>query len=75
MNVRGWTSDKIGIMTLAAQFNFSALALSSLVPSDAQIRCSPPTLFIDWGWPELCIYTVYNRIFGDFPAKNTVYLP
>jgi len=25
------------------------------------------------GWPEPCIYTVYDRIFGDFPAKNTVY--
>ena len=22
-----------------------------------------------------CIYTVYDRIFGDFPAKNTVYTP
>jgi len=21
------------------------------------------------------IYTVYDRIFGDFPAKNTVYTP
>jgi hypothetical protein len=26
------------------------------------------------GWPELYIYTVYDRIFGDFPAaENTVY--
>jgi len=22
-----------------------------------------------------CIYTVYDRIFGDFPVKNTVYTP
>ena len=22
-----------------------------------------------WGWPESYIYTVYDRIFGDFPAK------
>jgi len=22
-----------------------------------------------------CIYTVYDRIFGDFPAKNAVYTP
>jgi hypothetical protein len=25
------------------------------------------------GWPEPYIYTVYDRIFGDFLAKNTVY--
>ena len=28
-----------------------------------------------WGWPEPYIYTVYDRIFSDFPAKNTVYTP
>ena len=27
------------------------------------------------GWPEPYIYTVYDRIFDDFPAKNTVYTP
>jgi hypothetical protein len=27
------------------------------------------------GWPELHICTVYDRISGDFPAKNTVYTP
>jgi hypothetical protein len=27
------------------------------------------------GWPELYICTIYDRIFGDFPAKNTVYTP
>jgi len=26
-------------------------------------------------WPEPYIYTVYDRIYGDFPAKNTVYTP
>jgi hypothetical protein len=26
----------------------------------------------DKGWPKPRIYTVYDRIFGDFPAKNTV---
>jgi hypothetical protein len=25
------------------------------------------------GWPEPYIYTVYDRIFGDFSAKNTAY--
>jgi len=25
------------------------------------------------GWPEPYIYTVYDRIFFEFPAKNTVY--
>jgi len=28
-----------------------------------------------YGWPEPYIYTIYDRIFGDFPAKNTVYTP
>ena len=27
------------------------------------------------GWPESCIYIVCDRIFGDFPAKTTVYTP
>jgi hypothetical protein len=27
------------------------------------------------GWPESYVYTVYDRIFGDFPAKNTVHTP
>ena len=27
------------------------------------------------GWPEPYIYTVYDRIFGDFFAKNTVNTP
>ena len=27
------------------------------------------------GWPEPYIYTAYDRIFGDFPAKITVYTP
>jgi len=29
----------------------------------------------NWGWPKPCKYTVYDRIFGDFPARNTVYTP
>ena len=27
------------------------------------------------GWPEPYTYTVYDHIFGDFPANNTVYTP
>ena len=27
------------------------------------------------GLPEPCVYTVYDRIFGDSPAQNTVYTP
>ena len=27
------------------------------------------------GWPEPYIHTVYDRMYGDFPAKNTVYTP
>ena len=26
-------------------------------------------------WPETYTYTVYDRTFGDFPAKNTVHTP
>jgi hypothetical protein len=29
----------------------------------------------EYGWPEPCVYTVYDRIFGDSPAKNSVYTP
>jgi hypothetical protein len=28
-----------------------------------------------YGWPEPYVCTVYDRIFGNFPAKNTVYTP
>ena len=28
-----------------------------------------------YGWPEAYIYTVHDRIFGNFPAKNAVYTP
>ena len=28
---------------------------------------------IDEGWPEPYEYAAYDRIFGDFPAKSTVY--
>ena len=27
------------------------------------------------GWPEPYIHTVHDRMYGDFPAKNTVYTP
>jgi hypothetical protein len=30
---------------------------------------------MEYGWPEPYIYTVYGRVFCDFPAKNTVYKP
>jgi hypothetical protein len=29
----------------------------------------------DKGWPEPYIYTVYDRISRNFPAKSTVYTP
>jgi hypothetical protein len=28
-----------------------------------------------YGWPESYIYTAYDRLYGDFPAKNTVCTP
>jgi len=27
------------------------------------------------GWPEPYIHTIYDRMYGDFPAKYTVYTP
>ena len=27
------------------------------------------------GWPQPYIHTVYDRMYGNFPAKNTVYTP
>ena len=27
------------------------------------------------GWPEAYMCTVYGRMYGDFPARNTVYAP
>ena len=35
----------------------------------------PSCLVHNQGWPEPYIYTVYDRISGNFPAKNTVYAP
>ena len=32
-------------------------------------------MYVFVGWPELYICTVYDRIFGDFPAKTSVYTP
>ena len=29
----------------------------------------------DQGWPEPYTYIVHAHIFGEFPAKNTVYTP
>ena len=33
-----------------------------------------PYIYI-YGWPEPYICTVFDRIFGHFPAKITVYRP
>jgi len=33
------------------------------------------TTAVHFGWPEPYIHTVYDRMYGDFPAKNTVYTP
>jgi len=32
-----------------------------------------PPIVKEQGWPDPYIYTVSDRIFGDYPAKNTVY--
>ena len=47
--------------------------------ADAHDDCADLTIWglfwvIEWydqGWPDPYVYTVYDRIFGDFPAKNT----
>jgi len=36
--------------------------------------CMTPQTIPEKGWPEPCINTVYDRIFGDSPAKYTVYM-
>ena len=33
------------------------------------------TLYTRTGWPEPYMYTVYDCMYGDFPAKNTVRTP
>ena len=35
----------------------------------------PAVMYVQKSWPEPNIYTVYDRIFGHFPAKNTVFEP
>ena len=45
-----------------------------LVCHDVLILAVPPFLFVSCvGLAKLYICTVYDRIYGDFPAKNTVY--
>jgi len=41
----------------------------------SRVRKSLQPVVLCVGWPEPYIYTVYDRIFGDFPAKNTVHTP
>ena len=43
-------------------------------PQSKNEKWAWPTTQLD-GWPEPYIYTVYDRIFGEFPAKNTVCKP
>ena len=48
-----------------------------------QLNVAPSKQYLSWstshvhtqGWPGPYIYTAYDCIFGDFPAKNTVYVP
>ena len=36
--------------------------------------CMSVHTLVKWvGWPKPYTHTVYDRVFGDFPAKNTVY--
>ena len=41
------------------------------------VRCDYRLQGVDHeqGWPEPYVHTVYDRIFGDFPATCTVYAP
>jgi hypothetical protein len=47
-------------------------SLSVVCSSEGVLKTS---LTHAYSWPEPYIYTVYGHIFGDFPAKNTVYKP
>ena len=55
--------DELPFVVSYAVRLFSATAVSC-----ATCLCS------ELGWPQSCMYTVYDRIFGDFPAKSTVYI-
>ena len=43
--------------------------------ADVGVAFTRMPLYDEYGWPEPYIYTVYDRIFDDFPARNTVYTP
>jgi len=50
-----------------------------LINSDYMHACTYPCKLMAMpkrrGWPGPYIHTVHDRIFGDFPVKNTVYTP
>jgi len=48
---------------------------SYIVPVCCTSYQSVPLPATVYGWPEAYIYTVHDRIFGNFPAKNAVYTP
>ena len=53
----------------------SCIAISSRVSGPAEFEGLTTSECMHIGWPELYMYTVFDRIFGDFPAKTTVYTP
>jgi hypothetical protein len=62
---------------LYAQLNFSQPEPNVSSSAIVYVRmCVSLMEFVHvWGWPEPYIHTVYGRIFGDFPAQNTVFKP
>jgi hypothetical protein len=54
---------------------FQQAASSTAQPQSSHWVCTCAYIYIYiYGWPDPYIYTVYDRIFGDFPAKITVYI-
>jgi hypothetical protein len=56
-------------------FDHIALFCTPKIPVVFFLPHKPEVLFSinKWGWPETYIYTVYDHISDDFPAKNAVH--
>jgi hypothetical protein len=66
-----WNENRPGNAT---HWPSAAQIWSALIPVRNQ-TCLEYIYIYQKGWPEPYICTVYNRIFGDFPAKNTAHTP
>ena len=75
---QAWETGKKESTTLTAWFRTTHTLTEYILRTITLVRAQQlflnnPTYYE--GWPEPYVYTVYDRILGDFPAKNTVYTP